>query len=129
MNSPRKVVLIDDDQDDHEIFTIALREAAPAVDCTCYDSAEIALRELTSHRSALPEYIFLDLNMPRMNGIQFLEKIKRSQLAHLPVIIYSTAVLPPDRKRLEELGAFKIYLKPNSDKELASILKKILSGN
>jgi CheY-like chemotaxis protein len=126
MTSQRKVVLIDDDQDDHEIFTIALREAAPSVDCTCYDSAELALRELISRQSALPEYIFLDLNMPRMNGIQFLEKLKRSHLAHLRVIIYSTAVLPPDRKKLEELGAFKIYLKPNSDKELASILKKIL---
>jgi CheY-like chemotaxis protein len=129
MKLKRKIALIDDDHDDHEIFTGALGVADSSVHCICYDSAEEALQILKGEESALPEFIFLDLNMPRMSGIEFLQQIKLSHLAHLPVIIYSTAILPPDRKKIEELGAFRIFLKPNSEQELVMILRSILSNN
>jgi CheY-like chemotaxis protein len=129
MKPKRKVVLIDDDHDDYEIFTMALSEADPSVDCIYYDSAKDALHKLTTHDHSLPDYIFLDLNMPGMSGIQFLEQFKRTTLSHLPVIIYSTTILPPHKEKIEELGVFKSFVKPYSHEELIKILKSVLDSN
>jgi CheY-like chemotaxis protein len=129
MKQRRKVVLIDDDHDDYEIFTMALSEADPSADCIYYDSAKVALHKLTAHDHLTPDYIFLDLNMPGMSGIQFLEQFKNTTLSHLPVIIYSTSILPPHKEKIEELGAFKAFVKPYSHGELIKILKGILEGS
>jgi CheY-like chemotaxis protein len=127
MKPKRKIVLIDDDHDDYEIFTMALSETDSSIDCIYYDSAKDALHKLLNSQSSLPDYIFLDLNMPGMNGIQFLEELKRTEMAHLPVIIYSTTILPPHRQRIEELGVYKSIVKPYSHGELIKILKNILN--
>lgn len=126
MNSPRTIALIDDDRDDYEIFSMALAEADPTIRCVYYESAKEALTELTEKNSALPDYIFLDLNMPGMNGLQFLEQLKLTSLADLPVIIYSTSILPMHRDRISALGAFDSFVKPFSHKELIKILKGVL---
>src|ERR1700755_1270747 len=104
MKPKRTVVLIDDDHDDFEIFSMALSEADPSVVCVYYDSAKEALTKLTDHNLPEPDYIFLDLNMPGMNGLQFLESIKETKAAHLPVIVYSTSILPPHKEKIKNLG-------------------------
>ena len=124
----QKVILIDDDPDDHEIFAMAMTDASASVTCVLYDSAEIALDELSKKPLPLPDYIFLDLNMPRMNGMQFLELLKKdSLLAGIPVIIYSTSILPSIRAQALQHGAFDFLAKPTSHLELIKSLKKILS--
>jgi CheY-like chemotaxis protein len=129
MGSIRTVVLIDDDHDDFEIFSMALNEADPSITCIYYDSAKEALTKLTEKNSCLPEYIFLDLNMPGMNGLQFLENLKQTEVSHLPVIVYSTSILPPHREKIIKLGAFNSFIKPFSHSELTNILKSILRGS
>jgi CheY-like chemotaxis protein len=129
MKPKRKIVLIDDDHDDYEIFTMALTETDPSIDCIYYDSAKDALHKLANLQSSLPDFIFLDLNMPGMDGIQFLEEFKRTHMAHLPIIIYSTTILPPHRQKIEELGVYKSIVKPYSHGELIKILKTILVEN
>jgi len=127
MNPNRTVVLIDDDHDDFEIFSMALSEADPSITCIHYDSANDALMKLTAPNALLPEFIFLDLNMPGMNGIQFLESLKQTSLAYLPVVIYSTSILPPHREKINKLGVFDSFIKPFSHSELINTLKSILS--
>lgn len=125
----QKVVLIDDDPDDHEIFAMALVEAIPDAESILYDSAEKALNELSKLTTGLPDYIFLDLNMPRMNGMQFLELMKKQgPLVNVPVIIYSTSILPSIKARAVELGASDFLAKPASQTELIKNLKKILAS-
>ncbi len=126
MKAFRTVALIDDDRDDYEIFSMALTEADPNIKCIYYDSAKEALTRLTEENHPLPDYIFLDLNMPGMNGLQFLEQLKQTAVAHLPVIIYSTSILPTHRDRINELGVFDSFVKPFSHKELIKILKGVL---
>jgi CheY-like chemotaxis protein len=126
MTARRTVVLIDDDHDDFEIFSMALKEADPSVFCIYYDSAQEALAKLTDLSSPDPDYIFLDLNMPGMNGLQFLESIKKTKASHLPVIVYSTSILPPHKEKIKSLGVFNSFIKPFSHLELIKILKTIL---
>src|SRR5882724_11971933 len=91
----RKVVLVDDDPDDHEIFEMAITKASADAICIHYHSAETALGQMPNLPGKLPDYIFLDLNMPRMNGMQFLELIKKEEsLSSIPVIVYSTSIMP-----------------------------------
>ena len=81
----------------------------------------------------LPEIILLDLNMPRMNGLEFLEIVRATpQLAHLPVFITTTSALDPDREAAARLGVSGYILKPldfASGDDLAdslSLLEKLL---
>jgi CheY-like chemotaxis protein len=128
-NSHKKIVLIDDDEDDQETFRMALNEVDPSMDCTCYYSGAEALSKLTEPDSVLPEYIFLDLNMPVMSGVQFLEKIKTTPLAELPVVIYATDILPRQQEKVEKLGVLDVLLKPVSDSELVRRIKNFFVTN
>ena len=80
-----------------------------------------------------PEVILLDLNMPRMNGLEFLEIVRATpELAHLPVFITTTSALDPDREAAARLGVSGYILKPldfASGDDLAdslSLLEKLL---
>ena len=129
MAAVTSVVLIDDDHDDHEIFSIALKEAVPSVKCFYFDSGIEALKRLTEDSSFTPDYIFLDLNMPGMNGIQFLETIKtRKSISEIPVIVYSTSILPQEKEKALQLGALHFFSKPTSHRELIGMLKSFLKN-
>lgn len=121
------LVLVDDDHDDYEIFSMALSEAFPTSKCIYFDSAKEAFAALTSDIYPLPDYVFLDLNMPGMNGLQFLEQIKQTSVAHIRIVVYSTSILPHHRDRIKELGVFDSFLKPFSHIELINILRDILN--
>ena len=124
MTPATSVVLIDDDHDDHEIFSIALRELTPFIECTYFDSATEALKNLKEDNTFTPKYIFLDLNMPGMNGIQFLETIKKQEkISQIPVIVYSTSILPREKEKAMQLGAYRFFIKPSSHLQLIVMLK------
>src|SRR5690348_12426970 len=93
---PLTCLLIDDDPDDREIFGIALEE----VDKVCrYITTEngIEALELLEDSTSIPDFIFLDLNMPLMDGKECLREIKKiPHLNRVPVIIYSTSSYEKD---------------------------------
>src|ERR1700744_93560 len=66
-----RVLLIDDDEDDQELFLQAIKEIASSIECITLDDARSALTQL-ENRSLTADLIFLDLNMPIMTGQQFL---------------------------------------------------------
>ncbi|MBS0028771.1 response regulator [Chitinophaga sp. 22321] len=119
------VLLIDDDIDDRMIFGEVLKELAPDIIYHEAINGEDALIKLDN--DLIPDLIFLDLNMPRVDGKQFLAEIQRiSHLKHIPVIIYSTSSHESDKKETRELGAVYFLTKPNSLHELTHILTDIL---
>ena len=68
------ILLIDDDEDEHEIFLSALKNTDRTFDFISADSCETALDILNKLE---PDYIFIDVNMPRINGMICLERIKK----------------------------------------------------
>jgi CheY-like chemotaxis protein len=73
------------------------------------------------------DVIFLDLNMPEMNGQQFLSEVKKHErLRTIPVIVLSTSSHLPTIEIVKELGALDFITKPANFKELIQILKNVL---
>ena len=74
----------------------------------------------------MPEYIFLDLNMPRMNGKQCLEQIKsESNFNSIPVIIYTTSKAKEDIEETRYLGAHYFLTKPYKYADLKKAIESI----
>ena len=105
--------LIDDDLDDQELFVMALQEVDKNFSCTVANSGIEALQKLKEDTSFVPDYIFLDVNMPKMNGIQCLAEIRKlPHLRDVQVIMFSTS---SDKKIVQasrELGATDFQVKP-----------------
>lgn len=121
-----KILLIDDDIDDQEIFLTALNAIPEKITCDVRNNALTALQHLTAQQIT-PDLIFLDLNMPIMNGQQFLKEIKANDgLKHIPVIIFSTSSYIATVKETMDLGAHKFITKPNRFNELVAIVKSII---
>ena len=86
------VLLAEDDVESREIFIEAIKEVAPQVNVRVADNGRDLMGFLLSQRTALPDLIFLDLNMPLKNGHECLEEIRANdELKDIPVIIYSTS--------------------------------------
>jgi CheY-like chemotaxis protein len=121
-----KVFLIEDDEDDQELFVMALRQINPSVECTVLSGAYIALQALEQSEVA-PDLIFLDLNMPVMTGQQFLtEMTKKNPDKQIPVVVLSTSSNPAIIDEAKALGARSFITKPNDFRELKNILQRIL---
>ena|SRR4029079_9606048 len=123
----RNILLIDDDEDDQEIFRTALENVNLDVSCTSLNNASEALDKLRSNQLQ-PDLIFLDLNMPVMNGQQFLMEIKNDdELNDIPVVILSTSSHRTTIELTKELGAMDFYSKPDKFEDLIGILKSVLN--
>lgn len=116
------ILHIDDDNDDRELFASAVYEISKTAKCVSFSDANKALKSLESLEVA-PDYIFLDLNMPMMNGQEFLSAIKTNlNLNHIPVIIFSTSSHPATIQLLIEMGAEAFITKPADYTEFMEIL-------
>ncbi len=124
-----KIFLIDDDEDDHVFFKAALRAIQPALQCEIAVNGKTALHALRTN-SSLPDIIFLDLNMPIMNGLDFLGHMQKDdRLKAIPVGIFSTSNLLQDREMAKALGARFFITKPSDLQVLRKKLQRILSAD
>ena len=117
--------LVDDDIDDVSLFQEMLTEVDPSIKFTHANDGQEALDQLLS-KSTKPDLIFLDLNMPRMDGKQCLKLIKQAELLkEIPVIMYTTSSRSQDIEETMLHGAVCFITKPSSIRELESILTSI----
>lgn len=124
MNESKICLLVDDDPDDQEVFVNALSDVSPAARCLVAADGDRAL-ELLHNEDTIPDYVFLDLNMPRMNGFEFLAAMKKSTiLKNIPVIVYSTTSHPTQIEKVINLGAAEFFTKTYKYEELCTLLKK-----
>ena len=124
MKQPKICLLVDDDPDDQEVFLTALGDVSSSILCLVAPDGDRAL-ELLHNEETIPDYIFLDLNMPRMNGFEFLAAMKKSRiLKDIPVIVYSTTSQKAQIEKVKKLGATEFFTKTYKYEELITILKK-----
>ena len=122
------VLLIDDDEDEHEVLSIALREIDPTIVCHWAKDGETGLHTLQTE-STLPHYVFLDINMPKLSGYEVLERITHNpKLKNVPVIIYSTSGEENTISKSMQLGAYSYLQKATSIKALKKELLSIFDG-
>jgi len=124
----RSVLLVDDDLDDQDIFRTALSEVAVSVIFTTANNGEDALQKLQAETN-YPDIIFLDINMPVLNGFDTLAQIKKEDsLKHIPVFIYTTSARPEDIEKAKELGAVNCVRKPSDFLELCRFISSVLNS-
>lgn len=127
---PGFIVLADDDPDDRLIFKEALNEVDKTVELKEFNGGTALLTYLQNQKNKLPQLIFLDLNMPGVNGFDCLETIRSDErLKNLYVIIYSTSDRFKDILETLNKGANLYFSKPNEIQELSARLKQIFSLN
>lgn len=121
------VFLIDDDTDDQEIFCHAMEKANSHVQCVFANDGIMALEKIRQEEDFKPDFIFIDMNMPRMNGQQCLAEIKKiERMKNIPVYMYSTSADPESIEENKQLGAADFIVKPSDLNDLIGILKSIL---
>ena len=128
MSKVELLFLIDDDADDQHVFAEALSEVDESVDLVTATNGLEALERLRDASLPLPDLIFLDLNMPKMNGKQFLKEVKNAPgLSEIPVVIYSTSSARMDREETLALGATEFIVKPDSYGELCNAIRSVIA--
>jgi CheY-like chemotaxis protein len=121
--------LIDDDAEDHEIFSMALCEVDKTIVCDKADSAISALNKFRNNPTLIPDVIFIDVNMPRVNGIACLKELRQlPQLQGSEIFMYSTTY---DAKIDQESAMYgaKFIVKPANLNTLVSVLYQIINAN
>jgi CheY-like chemotaxis protein len=125
------ILLVDDDNDCNYFHTKLLKEM------NCTDSIHIAhdgveaidfLYSCDREKSVIPDIIFLDINMPRMNGWDFLEAYEKLPLtfrATIILVMLTTSLNPDDKERASKSLLIKGFKEKYLDeKEVNSMLKE-----
>lgn len=122
---PLHILLAEDDESDRLIFTEAFAEIKIKTIVRTVNDGEELMDTLNSGASKLPDVIFLDLNMPRKNGITCLKEIKSDKkLKDISIAIYSTSDNENDVDETFHFGANVYITKPNDFALLKQVLQK-----
>ncbi|MEI6946190.1 response regulator [Paraflavisolibacter sp. H34] len=121
-----KIALADDDADDQFLFQLALKEASGESALEIYNNGARLMEALLQPGADLPHVIFLDMNMPRKNGLQCLEEIRRHEsLQHIPVVVLTTSINQAEIKKVYETGANLYFRKPSEFPKLVALIEKV----
>jgi PleD family two-component response regulator len=125
MAGKRICLLIDDDADDQHFFSVVLKQVSENVDLIVAKDAQTAMQILRQDPS--PDYIFLDLNLPGIDGYEFLLHLKRD-IKHrkIPVIVYSAIDDETQIAKTKKLGAADFFTKTYKLYELEALLRKYI---
>jgi CheY-like chemotaxis protein len=117
---PKKVLVVDDSKLLHRIFELMLRNCAVV---HAGDGVE-GLERLGQQPDV--DLILLDMNMPRMNGLEFLAQVKADPAkAKIPVIVITTEGKEADAERGIQAGASAYLRKPFKNEELMAAIDKV----
>ncbi len=126
MNTKRVILLVEDDLVDVMTVKRAIRDVNIPNELAVAGNGEEALEYLENSENQLPGLILLDLNMPRMNGVEFLSVIKKDdRLKMIPVIVLTTSNQEKDIVESFKLSVSGYMLKPVDYREFLDIMRNI----
>lgn len=105
--------LIDDDPDDHDFFKTALDMINPGINVHFAENGRVGL-EMLPNIDPRPNAIFLDLNMPILGGLEFLDELRKTAYKDIPVIVYSTSDERFFKQKALEHGAVSYLTKTST---------------
>lgn len=132
--APINILLVDDDEDDLYFAHRALEKSnLPNNTYMVHDGIELMeyltyQGKFTPATAPRPDLILLDLNMPKMNGTEALREIRSyKNLAHIPVILFTTSSAEQDIKASYKLGANSYIKKPGDFNKLVEVMTALKS--
>lgn len=126
MNTTSAILLVEDDVVDVMTVKRAMRDLGMPNPLRVAGNGEEALRDLRAPDHPLPGLILLDLNMPRINGVEFLRLVKGDdQLRRLPVVMLTTSRQETDRLQSYDLGVAGYIVKPVEYPRFVEVMQHI----
>lgn len=127
------VLLVEDNADHVFLATMAIEDAGVRADLHHVTNGEMAmmfLRRQGSYESApTPDLVFLDINMPRMNGFEVMAAVRSDPaLGTLPVTVLTTSLNPADEVRMRALGCNDFLRKPDAFDQLGARVLRAKQG-
>ncbi len=123
MRSSKPIMLVEDDFRDVTIIQKAFKEIGIENEIYHLYNGEVALEHLRNPENVKPSLIYLDLNMPKMNGFDFLETVKTDErLKMIPVVVLATSREDEDISRSFQFGAAGYVVKPVDYKQLVQAI-------
>jgi len=120
-------MLVDDDSDDQMLFTEAIKHIDETIECELASDGKDAIKKLKGTET-LPDAIFLDINMPVMDGRECFKQLKSDgKLKNVRVVMISTSNNEAEIRSFENRGAAYL-VKPNSFDSLVASLRTYLSS-
>ncbi|MFW8595641.1 response regulator [Cribrihabitans neustonicus] len=126
-----RVVVVDDDRADQIFYRRIIRRSKLADDIIMFDYAEEALEFLSGDDCPPVDVILLDINMPRMNGFEFLEEACRRlgpDLGQALVVMLTSSLDPRDLQRAQRFEAVKGYLSKPLTVDCLQRISDLLAG-
>lgn len=124
------IILADDDEDERMFFRDAFNELKIKTKVNTFKDGAELMDYLNQEEIQIPELIFLDLNMPKKNGLECLHEIKANpKFADSAIVIYSTS---SSEEHIEEtfIGGANIYIKkPKDFNDLKKVLSEVVTIN
>jgi len=106
-------MLIDDEEFDQRAYQRVIERSGLVETILCFDMAEDALDHLRQHPDLVVDVIFLDINMPSMNGFDFLEVASKefpTGFAKIVVAMLTTSLNPGDEEKARSYDAVKAFI-------------------
>ena len=126
MNANTPILLVEDDLVDAMTVERALKEIRVTNPLYAVENGEGALAFLRSPDNLRPGIILLDLNMPRMNGLEFLRIVKRDEaLKRIPVVVLTTSTEERDMEESFGLGVAGYMIKPVDYSQFVEVIMTI----
>ena len=122
----KPVLLVEDDEVDAMSVKRAFQHLHIMNELVIAKNGEEAIEYLRNKGNARPQIVLLDLNMPKMNGIEFMKIVKADDaLKKIPVVILTTSQAEQDRVETFSLGAAGYVAKPMNHNDFIGIMDKI----
>lgn len=126
MKNNKPILLAEDDMVDAMTVKRAFKEIHITNPLVIVENGEEALEYLRNPENEKPAIILLDLNMPKMNGIEFLKIAKKDDnLKRIPVVVFTTSKEEQDRLESFNLGVTGYMIKPVDHEQFLDVIKAI----
>ena len=119
------LLLVDDNADDIEVFYAAIKQIDESAKCIAAYNGQQALNILES--GLIPDFIFLDIDMPGLTEIDILKEIRKSKpLKNVPVIVFSSDITPKEIKTYKKAGVNGFLVKSKNVDEMYRYLSEVM---
>jgi DNA-binding response OmpR family regulator len=121
----KHVMIIDDSLTVRKIVEVSLRRKG--IDCACYANGYEALRALSAHEEAIPDLVFLDVGLPKMDGYHVAQRLKaREEYKHTVIVMLTgySGILARLKGRLA--GAKDYMTKPFKTEDIVAVVQEYL---
>ena len=123
------ILVVDDDNDDLALFSEALNVVDPEAVCRKAVNGLAAVEYLNSLNTGRPALIFLDINMPVMDGWDCISVLKSStSFSEIPVVIYTTSSTLADKEKAMRMGAICFISKMQDFRSLKKMLEIVVQN-